>query len=185
MDDKSIVALYWNRSEAAIAETAGKYGHYCYHIAYNILVNREDADESVNDTYLAAWNAIPPRRPAVLSTFLGKITRNLSIDRWRKRSAEKRGGGEMPLVLEELEECVSGEPGIEETEIQKETAALLNRFLDRLPETERNVFLRRYWYMESVAEIAKCFGLSQARVSTMLFRTRGKLRRMLEKEEAL
>ena len=96
MDDKSIVALYFSRNEDAIAQTAKKYGRYCYAIAYNILISKEDAEESVSDTYMTAWRAIPPRRPAVLSTFLGKITRHIAIDRWRERNASKRGGGELP-----------------------------------------------------------------------------------------
>lgn len=107
MDDQEIVALYWARSEQAISETSSKYGSYCYSIAYNILHSSEDAEESVNDTYNDAWNSIPPHRPSVLSTFLGKITRRISIDRWRRRTAEKRGGGEMSLVLDELQECVA------------------------------------------------------------------------------
>ena len=107
MDDHQIVELYWNRSEQAISQTDQKYGRYCYGIAYNILANQEDAEESVNDTYMAAWDAIPPRRPSVLATFLGKITRHISIDRWRSRSAYKRGGGQITVALEELEECIA------------------------------------------------------------------------------
>ena len=114
MDDKSIIALFFDRSEDAIAKTDEKYGNYCFRIAHNILENREDAEESVSDTYMAAWNAIPPHKPSVLSTFLGKITRRIAIDHWRARNAEKRGGGETALALEELRACVTGLPGVEE-----------------------------------------------------------------------
>lgn len=182
MDDKAIVELYWNRSENAISETAAKYGGYCFHIAHNILANREDAEESVSDTYLAAWNTIPPRRPGILATFLGKITRHISIDRWRARSAYKRGGGEITLALDELEDCVADTRNVEQDYERKELARAFNRFLDTLPETERNVFLCRYWFLDSVADIAAVFGFSQSKVASMLHRTRAKLRKQLEKE---
>jgi len=182
MDDKSILDLYWQRSENAIAETASKYGAYCYSIAYNILSSREDSEESVNDTYLAAWNSMPPKRPTVLSAFLGKITRYISLDRWKQRSRLKRGGGELPLCLEELEGCLSGEESPEDKLLRRETAASINRFLDSLPETERKVFLCRYWYFDSTAEIASRFGFSESKVLSMLHRTRGKLSRHLTKE---
>lgn len=185
MEDERILDLYFRRSEAAITQTDVKYGKYCYSIAYHILTNREDSEESVSDTYLAAWNAIPPRRPSLLAAFLGKITRNISIDRWRKRGADKRGGGEFPLCLEELTACVSGEPGLEQKQILKETMAMLNRFLEELPTVERKVFLCRYWYMDSVQEISEAFGFSQTKVTTMLCRTRNKLRKGLQKEGLL
>lgn len=185
MEDQKIIDLYWSRSESAISETAGKYGGYCYSIAYNILTNNEDAEESVNDTYMAAWNAMPPRRPSVLATFLGKITRHLSIDRWRSRSARKRGGGEIVLALEELEDCVSDSNTVEKTYERKQLAIVFNRFLETLPETERLVFLCRYWYLDSVADIAACFGFSVSKVTSMLHRTRGKLRAVLQKEGLL
>lgn len=182
MDDNTIIQLYWDRSEQAIAETDTKYGTYCYSIAYNILTNREDAEESVSDTYMAAWKAMPPRRPSILSSFLGKITRHLSIDRWRSRNAYKRGGGEIILALEELGDCVSGEESAEGVLLRKELAARINRFLDALPEVERSVFLCRYWYVDSIADIAEHFGFTQSKVKTMLSRTREKLKKMLEKE---
>ena len=185
MEDSKIIDLYFQRSEQVIEQTDAKYGSYCFRIAYQILTNREDAEESVNDTYLAAWDAMPPHRPPLLSAFLGRITRNLSIDRWRSQNAEKRGKGEFPLCLDELAGCVSGEPGIEQKEIAKETVALLNRFLLEWPETERKVFLCRYWYMDSVQEISEAFGFSQTKVTTMLYRTRNKLRKALEKEGLL
>ena len=182
MDDQKIVQLYWDRSEVAIKETDKKYGPYCYTIAYNILANNEDAQECVSDTYLAAWNNLPPRRPAILSTFLGKITRRLSIDRWRIRTANKRGGGEIPLALDELSECVSGGETPEQNLLRRQMALEFNRLLQTLPETERSVFLCRYWYLDSVASIAEHFGFTESKVSTMLHRTRKKLRTMLEKE---
>lgn len=185
MEDLEIVALYWARSEEAIVQSDKKYGGYCYSIAYNILTNREDAEESVSDAYLSAWNAIPPRRPAMLATFLGKITRHLSIDRWRGRNRSKRGSGEMVLALEELGECVAGGETAEEAVERRELARSLNRFLEGLPETERRVFLCRYWYLDPVAEIANYYGFSVSKVTSMLHRTRKKLRAELEKEGLL
>lgn len=182
MEDKSIVELYFLRSEQAIAETSAKYGRYCHTIAYNILQNDEEAEESVNDTYLGAWNAMPPHRPSVLSTFLGKITRRVSLDRWRRRHAAKRGSGEMPVALDELSECL---PGGEEVEValdRKELARLLSSFVKRLPDTDRRVFVCRYFYLESVEAVAERFSFSVSKVKSMLFRTRFKLRAILEKE---
>jgi len=182
MDDNKIIELYWNRSEKAISETSTKYGGYCYTIAYNILSNSEDSEESVNDTLLAAWNTMPPKRPKLLAAFLGKMTRYISLDRWKNRTAAKRGGGEVPLVLEELEECISGEDSVEREYLKKEFAMTMNRFMENLTETERKVFLCRYWYLDSIEDIAKRFDFSESKVASMLHRTRGKLRKMLEQE---
>lgn len=182
MDDSAIVQLYWNRSEAAITETDAKYGRYCYRIAYSILTNNEDSEESVSDTYLAAWKAMPPGRPKMLATFLGKLTRHISINRWRARSAYKRGGGEIILALEELEECVADSQDVESAYARKEIIRSFNRFLENLPETDRTIFLRRYWCLDPIADIAESFGFSESKVTSMLHRTRGKLRRQLEKE---
>ncbi|MBR5114263.1 MAG: sigma-70 family RNA polymerase sigma factor [Oscillospiraceae bacterium] len=182
MEDDRIIDLYWQRNESAISETAAKYGKYLHSISYRILLNTEDAEECVNDTYNDAWRSMPPYRPSVLSTFLGKITRRISIDLWRKYSAEKRGGGVMALALDELEECVSG-TGDVETEIER--LALqnkLNGFLSALPRVERQVFVCRYWYMDPISDIAKQFAFSESKVKSMLFRTRNKLRTMLAKE---
>lgn len=182
MQDEHIVELYWQRSESAIRETAAKYGDYCRYIAYNILFSREDAEESVNDTYLHAWQSMPPHKPSVLSVFLGKITRRISIDRWRRMHAEKRGGGVMTLVLEELENCAA-DSGDAETKIeQRETERVIREFLDTLPPVERRIFLRRYWYMDSIAAIALRFGFTESKTASMLFRIRGKLRHKLESE---
>lgn len=183
MDDSQILGLYFSRSEAAIKETDSKYGSYCYKIAYNILANREDSEESVNDVYLAAWNCIPPQKPAKLSAFLGKLTRNISIDRWRSSSAKKRGGGEVDIALEELSECVSGQTSVEDAVLQKEVVACLDRFLAGLSDKERTVFLCRYWYVNTLEEIADKTGFSVGKIKSMLYRTRGKLDKQLEKEE--
>lgn len=185
MEDAHIVDLYWARSEAAVAETAKKYGAYCYSIAHAILTNPEDAEESVNDTWLDAWNSMPPHRPAILATFLGKITRRIAIDKWRARSAEKRGGGEMALALSELADCVPSGKTVEQEVADTELEAAINRFVLSLPLTRRRVFLCRYWYLDSIAAIAKQFGLSQSSVKVMLHRTRKALRTFLEREGTL
>ena len=182
MDDKSIVALFWERSEQAIVETDRKYGDYCYSIAYHALANNEDAEESVNDTYMAAWNQLPPHRPSVLATFLGKITRCISINRWKARSAAKRGGGQIILTLEELNDCIDGSQNVEASFDEHELAGCLNLFLDSLAKNERDIFLRRYWLFDSIADIAQSYGFTQSKVTSMLYRIRGKLRQQLEKE---
>jgi len=182
MEDARIIDLYWQRDESAISETAAKYGKYLHSISYGILRNEEDAEECVSDTYAGAWQAMPPHRPSVLQTFLGKITRRISISLWRKRSAEKRGGGETALALDELEECVSGEGNAESEAERRELREKLNAFLRALPPTERQVFLRRYWFMDPVADIAARFACSESRIKSMLYRTRKKLRAMLEEE---
>ncbi len=184
MEDAAIIKLYWERSETAISETAGKYGSYCYRIAYNILSNREDSQECVSDTYLAAWNAIPPQKPQILSAFLGKITRYISLNRWKSHQRFKRGGGTVSVALEELGECADGNT-VENLYERKELVQALNRFLESLPETQRNVFLRRYWCLDSIEDIAQSFGFSQSKTTSMLHRTRGKLRKMLEQEGLL
>ncbi len=182
MDDKTIVDLFWKRSERAIAETDAKYGRFCYHVAFNVLANREDAEESVNDTYLAVWNALPPHRPSVLMAFLGKLTRRISIKRWYSLTAYKRGGGQVQLALDELADCESSSPGVEDIAIGKQAYAALNRFLEALPETERKVFMRRYFLLDPVAEIAESFHFSESKVTSMLHRTRLKLRRHFTEE---
>lgn len=183
MTDARIIELYFERDERAIGETDRKYGPYCRSIAYNILFSHEDAEESMNDTYLRAWNSMPPERPNILSAFLGKICRRLSIDRWRRDRAEKRGGGEPALALEELEYCIpsgSGDPA-DELEL-RELQRLYERFLTSLPAAERRVFLCRYWYMDPIADIARRFGFTEAKVTSMLHRTRERFRAVLEKE---
>lgn len=182
MEDSRIVELYWDRSERAISETSNKYGKYCYAIAYHILADPGDADESVNDTYLGAWNAMPPHRPSVLSTFLGKLTRRISINRWSEKRAEKRGGGQVPLALDELSEAIASPDTPEQALDARELAAAVDRFLASLPEPERDLFVCRYWFLAPVAELSGKFGFSQSKTKSMLFRTRQKLKAHLEKE---
>lgn len=183
MEDSRILDLYFQRDEAAISATTAKYGKYCYSIAYNILQNHEDARETVNDTYMGAWNSIPPHRPGILSAYLGKITRRIAIKKWQAGRTAKRGGGEPALALEELSDCIPARGGPEQALEMAELSRLLRRFVRSLPETEQKVFLCRYWYLDSVADIAKRFGFSQSKVKSMLFRTRSKLKTILEKED--
>lgn len=182
MKDSEILDLYWAREEKAIEESQKSYGRYCYSIAWNILYDREDSDECVNDTWLRAWNAIPPERPGKLALFLGTITRNLSLDRWKGKHTVKRGSGEMMFALDELAECVPDSHTVEDAVCAGELERLLNRFLRELPEQECNVFLRRYWYVEEYSEIARRYGMKLNTVKTSLFRTRAKLKQYLEKE---
>ena len=182
MEDQEIIALFFRRSEQAIAETDRKYGGYCYSIAYNILSSREDSEESVSDTYLAAWNQIPPKQPNSLGAFLGRITRNLSISRWRSLSAQMRGGGEMDLALEELAQCVAGPWDVAQELEKKELRTAIRTFCRELPQHERIIFLKRYYYLSTVPEIAAQTGFSQAKVKSSLHRTRSKLKKKLEKE---
>lgn len=182
MEDSQIVALYWQRSPDAIKETENKYGAYCFSIADNILHSKEDAEECVNDTWLKTWNAIPPQRPNKLQLFLAKITRNLSFNRYKAKAAEKRGGGEMPIVLDELAECVAGDTTVEQSYAAKELERCIGAFVRTLPEREGNVFVRRYFFTESVSQIAKRYGLTENHVMVILSRTRKKLKIQLIKE---
>lgn len=182
MDDLAIVELYHRREERAIAETDKKYGGLCRSIALRLLGVREDAEECVNDTYLRAWEAIPPARPGAFRIWLGQITRNLSLDRWKSLRAEKRGGG-AELLLGELEDCLPASGGGPERELEdQELAELLNVFLRGLSREGRAMFLRRYWYGESVAEVALALGCGEGKVKSFLFRSRKALREYLEKE---
>ncbi len=182
MEDKQIVRLYFERSDRAIAETERKYGAYCRSIARNILQNEEDADECVSDAWLGAWNSIPPQKPESLAAYVGKLTRRKAIDRLRAANRQKRGGGAAALAFEELDECIPGGGTAEEAVLRLELGDIIRRFLSGLSGTERNVFLLRYWYVCPVAEIAGRLGFSQAKVKSMLLRTRRKLRVYLEKE---
>lgn len=180
MEDLQIVELYWQRSEHAVEKTASKYGGYLNQIAYNILQNAQDAEECVEDTYLHAWNAIPPQRPGALKCWLGRIVRNLSLDRFRARRAARRGGGGMDILLSELEECVpaGGGPVWEEQEL----AQLLESFLSSREERARLIFMRRYWYGDSLSQISKRFSLREGQIKSSLFRTRRALKQHLESE---
>ena len=182
MEDGRIVDLYWRRDGAAITETSAKYGGYCRAIACNILPDVRDAEECVNDTWLGAWNAMPVHRPDRLAPFLGRITRNLALNRYRSARAEKRGGGEFPLVLEELEGCVPSSPSAEQAVEDAELERLVNRFLHTLSPRDCDLFLRRYWFAEPLSDIAERYGLKENTVKTSLFRSRAKLRRYLERE---
>ena len=182
MEDKQIVDLYWQRSEEAIPATAAKYGAYCRTIANNILANNEDTEECVNDTWLKAWNSMPDNRPTLLGAYLGKLTRWLSLTKLRERGRLKRGGGEASLALEELAEVVAGGTNPEQMLELRELNAAVRGFLKQLPETERELFLSRYWFLLPVKEIAARFGFSANKVSTSLYRTRRKLQSYLKEE---
>ncbi|MBR5741205.1 MAG: sigma-70 family RNA polymerase sigma factor [Firmicutes bacterium] len=182
MEDRAIVDLYWQRSESAVPETVAKYGPYCRAIAERILGNREDVEECLNDTWLAAWNAIPPERPVLLRPYLAKIARNLAFDCYRARTAEKRGGGETPLVLDELAECLADGTDTEKAFEAEELGRAVRAFTRDLPEREGNVFLRRYFFNESAAEIANRYGLTETNVRVLLSRTRKKLKARLTEE---
>ena len=176
LNDERIVRLYWDRDEGAISATAEKYGKYCAAIAQNIIGVREDAEECVNDTYLRAWNSMPPHKPQVLSAFLGKITRNLAFDRYKRRAADKRGGGEMSAVLDELSELISDTEELEDALYKKELISAINVFLGTLSSDKRCIFVRRYWYADSVSDIAVRLGKKEGAVSMMLGRLRRQLR---------
>lgn len=179
MDDAKIVQLYWDRDEQAIPVTANKYGNYCTSIAKNILGNREDAEECVNDTYMNAWNSMPPHRPNILSTFLGKIVRNLSIKRYRHNTADKRGGGQATVVLDEIAELVSDTGSVEQEIDRKELVKAIDSFLDKLPSDRKNIFVCRYWFFDSISDIANRFGMTESNVSVTLNRLRLKLHNYL------
>ena len=182
MKDNEIIELYWNRDESAIKATADTYGNYCHTIAYNILYNIEDAEECVNDTWMNAWNSIPPKRPNRLSTYLGKLTRNLALNRYTQNNAQKRGGGQVELALSELEGCV---PSQSETENIIDEMMLVNAidsFLREQPRRERNIFIGRYWYLHSIRKLANAYNMSESKVASLLLRMRSKLKLYLEKE---
>lgn len=182
MEDRQIVELFFARSEEAIFQTNLKYGHYCHRIAYNVLGNDEDSEECVNDAYMRVWNSIPPNDPSSFSAFLGKITRNLALDKLRQKNSDKRGGGDIPLVLDELADCISGGDELEKRMDSAEITQAINGFLEQLNSVERGVFMRRYWMMEPISDIAERYGISVSKTTTMLFRLRGKLKKHFMKE---
>ncbi len=182
MKDDKIVALYWQRDETAIWETEKKYGRYLSKIAYGILADIEDSKESVNDTYLKAWNSIPPHRPEVLATYLGKIVRQISIDMFRYRKREKRQASEYAISLSELEECVSGGNTTDQNIDVQLLAETINAYLHKLPSEARNTFVGRYYYMDSIREVASYYGMSESKVKSMLHRTRAGLKAYLKQE---
>lgn len=182
MTDDKIIQLFFQRKEAAIEETHRKYGAYCFKIANNILNNREDSEECLNDTWLKTWNLIPPTRPVHFNLFLAKIVRNFAINRYRSKHTHKRGKGEMALVLDELEECIAGQADVETLYVAEELQSTINKFVRRLPERDGNVFIRRYFYTDSIKDISNRYHISENNVRVMLNRTRNKLRIELEKE---
>lgn len=182
MQDETIVALYWERNEAAIEETKNKYERYLFKIAHNILSDFEDSQESVNDTYLAAWNSMPPHKPGILSTYLGKLTRRISIDIFRRKNRSKRKTSEYTLSLTELEECLTDGNNPEESMEVKILAEAINGFLRTLPKDARNLFIGRYYFLDSLRDAAKYCGMSESRAKSLLFRTRYNLKVYLEKE---
>ncbi len=182
MLDEQIVELYWKRDESAIRVTEDRYGNYLFKIAYNILSDREDSKESVNDTYLRAWYSIPPHRPQILSTYLGKITRELSIDIFRKRNRLKRKNSQYTIALSELEECVSiGESTEDQIEV-KLLGEAINSYLREISPTARKLFIGRYYFMDSLKEVAFYCGMTETKAKSILYRTRIGLKAYLQKE---
>ena len=177
-----IIELYWARSEQAIFESDRKYGRYCLTIARDIVGREEDAEECVNDTWLRAWNAMPPQRPGVLSAFFARITRNLSLDRWRRDRAQRRGGGQAEVALQELEDCLPHRDTPEGRLEAAEAARIISDFLRKQPRLDRVLFVRRYFQLEPLTRLQAHFGLSEGQVKSRLHRTRRKLRQALERE---
>jgi len=183
MEDAQIVDLYFARSENAILETEKKYGRYCHYIAYQILNNDEDTKEVVNDTFLKIWNTVPPKRPEYLKCYVGMISSQLAIDRYNLYNAEKRGGGQLPLVLDELSECIPDDDNGMDIGDSIALRDTLNRFMRSLPKKTRDIFIRRYWYVCSISEIAKAYSMKESNVGMLLLRTRKKLEKFLRKED--
>ena len=181
-NDAQIIDFYWNRDAQAISASMDRYGSYCFSIADGILNNAQDAEECVNDTWLKAWNAIPPTRPAVLKIFFAKITRHLSFDKYKAGKALKRGGGNIQLVLDELAECIADESDVEGQVDAKELGKVINQFVVSLPEREQNLFVRRYFFSEPIKAIADRYDLRENSVHVTLSRIRKRLRSRLSKE---
>ena len=181
MDDSEIVKLFLERNERALSEVSAKYKRYCHSIALNIVESEEDAEECVNDTLMRVWDMIPPHKPQMLSTFLGKVTRNIAIDRQRMALSEKRGGGEAEMAFDELAEIIPDSANVEDDTERRELLSEINAFLGKLPDTKRNIFMCRYWYCDSIHKIAAEFGLSEGNVSVILNRVRHKLKEYLKK----
>lgn len=182
MEDHAIIDLFWQRQEQALEESDKKYGGLCRSVAYNILHNREDTEECVNDTWMRAWNAIPPSRPNVLSAFFSRITRNLALDTYKASRAGKRGGGQLPVALEELGDSICTADTVEQDLALRQLTEYLDQFLRQLPQKECCIFLRRYWYLDSTREIAKRYAMPEGSVKSQLSRTRQKLKKALERE---
>lgn len=182
MEDEEILDLYFAREERAVMETDRKYGPYCFKLANSILNDPQDAEETVSDTYLKVWHSIPPKRPNILKMFLAKITRNLAFSRWRSYAAQKRGGGELELVLEELSACIAAPSSVEDDLNGRELAKTIRCFLNTLPRREQDIFLRRYFFVEESGAIAARYGMKPDTVLRTLSRTREKLKKYLTQE---
>ena len=182
MDDQAIISLYWSRDQGAVTESQRKYGSLCLRLSENILASREDAEECVSDTWLRAWDTMPPQRPGSLRAYLSRICRNLSLDRWRARRARKRGEG-LEVLLSELEDCVPASPSAEAAAESHEITRCIDTWLAGLEQTDRTVFLRRYWFGASVKELAAQEGCAAQKMTQRLYRLRQSLRNALEKEE--
>lgn len=182
MNDDQIIELYMERSEKAVSETYDKYSAYCNTISFNILQNSEDAEECVNDTFQKAWESIPPDKPDNLKAFLGKIARNISLNKLKYNRTQKRGSGQIDILLSELEECVSDKFSVESEICSKELSQMINSFLAALPTDKRKVFVSRYWYMRSIKEISEQYGMSEGKIKSILFRIRKQLKSYLKKE---
>lgn len=181
MDDNKIIELYWERKEEAIKETSLKYGSLCTYIAQNILSSREDSEECVNDTYFAVWNAIPSERPNRFSAFVSRITRNLALKKYEYLSAAKRNPAAV-TSFEELGDCVSGTESVESEVETRRIEKAIEKFLWRQGEEKRTIFIRRYWYFDSIETICERTGFTQSKVKSMLYEMRQRLRRYLESE---
>ncbi len=179
MNDNEIIKLYFSRDVRAIEETSRKYSAYIKSLAFNILNNNEDAEECINDALNRIWNTIPPKSPKNLGTYIGKIVRNLSIDRYRKNTAERRGGGNVNRILDELSECVLSNENVENILEGKELTQYINCFLKNLGQKKRNLFVLRYWYAMDISEIATRTGIGKNRVYVILYRLRNELREYL------
>jgi len=182
MTDFEIIDMYWNRNEDAIKETSSKYGAYCNKIAYNILSDNGASEECVNDTYLRIWNDIPPTIPKIFSAYIGKITRNIAINIYYLKKAKKRGEGNAEVVIHELEECISTNVSVEDELQEKQFMEKIDTFLGDLEKSKRVIFVRRYWYADSIEQISDRFGIGESKVKSILFRGRKKLRTFLEEE---
>lgn len=179
MEDEEIINLYWNRQEKAISETDKKYGKYCNTISFNILQNREEAKECVNDTYLKTWNSIPPQRPNILKVYIGRIARNLAINQYERKNAKKRDYT-LEIALEELNECISSNNNVEKESDYNELVKALNNFLSELSQDKRKIFLERYWYLYSIKEISSNNKISESNTKTILLRIRKELKDYLK-----
>jgi len=183
MKDCEIIELYWQRNPDAIEETDKKYGTTCHRIAYDILASKEDAEECVDDTYMATWKSLPPQRPTYLSAYLYRIVRNFGFSRIREMRARKRGGGEITLILDELEECVKAPDNIEKEYEAKELSSAINAFLSMLAQDDRQIFVFRYWLTLPTKEVACRLGFTESKVHSSLHRSRKRLHEYLVKEE--